>query len=302
MADVKRPVNTGFWTDGKVDEFSPEDKYFMLYLLTNPFTRQLGIYEISIKQAAFQMGYSIDAFKVLLDRFENQYKIIRFSKETNEIAILNFLCHSVVGGGKPVEDCIRQDMARVKNKDLIRLVFFHVYSRSNWDDLNATVKKIVGEYINENNIHNNNDNNNNNNSTIDDSLHDSSNDPPKEPPKKPSKDEINAFFDSIWNLYPVKKGKGQVSDSKRKELYKIGFDELARAIERYLDELKKDADWRKPQNGSTFFNSGHVDYLDKNFVPQEVVAQPVKQPIYQKQTKAEELDEFYKMTAEWVGE
>ena len=113
---VSRIVNTAFWTDGKVDEFSPEDKYFMLYLLTNPFTRQLGIYEISIKQAAFHMGYSIDAFNVLLERFENKYKVIVFSKETNEIAVLNFLRHSVMKGGKPVEDCIRKDMEMVKNK------------------------------------------------------------------------------------------------------------------------------------------------------------------------------------------
>ena len=69
---VKRIVDTSFWVDGKVDEFSPEDKYFMLYLLTNPFSKQLGIYEISIKQAAFQMGYSVDAFRALLDRFEKK--------------------------------------------------------------------------------------------------------------------------------------------------------------------------------------------------------------------------------------
>ena len=85
--------------------------------------------------------------------------------------------------------------------------------------------------------------------------------------KKTTKDEINEFFESVWELYPVKKGKGQVSDSKRKILYDIGFDEISRAIERYLTELKKDSAWRKPQNGSTFFNSGYVDYLDNNFVP-----------------------------------
>lgn len=84
-----------------------------------------------------------------------------------------------------------------------------------------------------------------------------------------SKAEINAFFESIWNIYPVKKGKGQVSDAKRKKLFEIGFDEMQRAITRYLDELQKDSDWRKPQNGSTFFNSGYVDYLDANFEPQD---------------------------------
>lgn len=94
--------------------------------------------------------------------------------------------------------------------------------------------------------------------------------------KRITKAEINEFFESVWQLYPVKKGKGQVSESKRKALYEIGFDEINRAIERYLEELKKDASWRKPQNGSTFFNSGYVDYLDKNFVPDE---QPETQPV-----------------------
>jgi hypothetical protein len=85
--------------------------------------------------------------------------------------------------------------------------------------------------------------------------------------KKPTKADIDSFFDSLWSLYPVKKGKGQVSESKRKNLYAIGFEEMKRAIDRYLKELERDAAWRKPQNGSTFFNSGYVDYLDENFVP-----------------------------------
>lgn len=201
--EVKRPVSTAFWTDGKVDDFSPEDKYFMLYLLTNPFTKQLGIYEISIKQAAFQMGYSIDAFNVLLERFESKYQMILFSKETNEVAILNFLCHSVVGGGKPVEDCIIKDMARVKNKKLIQHVFSHVRSRSDWDDLNVTVKKIISDYINENDIHN--DNNNNNNSTVDESLHESSD--------ESSKDK--EIYISIISYLNEKTGKSFRSSSKK---------------------------------------------------------------------------------------
>lgn len=86
---------------------------------------------------------------------------------------------------------------------------------------------------------------------------------------QPSPAAVDEFFDSVWALYPVKKGKGQVSQSKRKALYKIGFDELNRAITRYLDDLQKDASWRKPQNGSTFFNSGYVDYLDANYTPTE---------------------------------
>jgi predicted phage replisome organizer len=115
---------------------------------------------------------------------------------------------------------------------------------------------------------------------------------------QPSKADVDAFFESVWELYPVKKGKAQVSDTKRKALFKIGYDRLEQAINRYLTELKKDASWRKPQNGSTFFNSGYVDYLDENFVPDQTAPQPVRQN-YHKQTKADELNEAYQMMAAW---
>lgn len=110
------------------------------------------------------MGYSVDAFNVLLDRFENKYKMIVFSKETSEVAVLNFLRHSVMKGGKPVEDCIRQDMAKVKNKKLIDVVFSKLHGR---DDLNVTVQQIVNEYMKDNDIHNDNDNDNDNDRTGD---------------------------------------------------------------------------------------------------------------------------------------
>ena len=110
--------------------------------------------------------------------------------------------------------------------------------------------------------------------------------------KKLTKANVDSFFDSLWQLYPVKKGKGQVSEAKRKKLYEIGEAEMRRAINRYLAELKKDASWRKPQNGSTFFNSGYVDYLDDNFVPQET------QQSGNGKT-ADMLQESYDMMKEW---
>lgn len=75
------------------------------------------------------------------------------------------------------------------------------------------------------------------------------------------------MFERLWKVYPNKKGKGQVSDTQKKRLLAIGEDRLVKAIDRYSLELQKDADWRKAQYGSTFFNSGYVDYLDENYVP-----------------------------------
>lgn len=92
----------------------------------------------------------------------------------------------------------------------------------------------------------------------------------KENCEKSNKKAINECFERLWKKYPSKKGKGQVSDTKKKVLYQIGEEHIQRSLERYLDGLEKDASWRKPQNGSTFFNSGYVDYLDENYEkPQE---------------------------------
>ena len=131
---LKRIVDTRFWTDEKVmEEFSPEDKLFMLYLLTNPHVTLLGVYQISKKQMAFELGYSIDTINVLLDRFENTYKIIKYDDNTREIAILNFLKYNIIKGGKPIEDCLNKEFNEVKNKELVVLVINHLkdYSISN---------------------------------------------------------------------------------------------------------------------------------------------------------------------------
>lgn len=87
----------------------------------------------------------------------------------------------------------------------------------------------------------------------------------KETCEKSNKKAINECFERLWKQYPNKRGKGQVSDAKKKVLYQIGEEHIQRALKRYLDGLEKDASWRKPQNGSTFFNSGYVDYLDENY-------------------------------------
>jgi len=199
---IKRVIDTSFWTDGKVDYFTPEDKYFMCYLLSNPFTTQLGIYEIPIKQAAFQLGYTEDVVEALIDRFENKYGIIFFSKSTTEIAVKNYLRHSILKGGKPVEDCIKKEMQKVKNKSLITKVFNHISGK---DDLNETVKKIVSEYENEN--QNDNDNDNDNDVSYPDSYHDSS-----IQRKKPSKHKYGEYKNVLLTDDELHKLKTEYSD------------------------------------------------------------------------------------------
>jgi len=155
MKDIKRCISTGFWKDDKVlNDFSPEDKYFMLYLLTNPHTSQLGIYHLPLKVAAVELGYSLDAINVLLVRFETKYDIIRYSRETNEVAIKNYLRYSIVSGGKPVMDCLEKEYNTIKDMSLVSYVFNHLKSIDS-KYLNITVIDFINKYKD---INNDNDN------------------------------------------------------------------------------------------------------------------------------------------------
>jgi hypothetical protein len=83
--------------------------------------------------------------------------------------------------------------------------------------------------------------------------------------------EVNELFERLWKLYPNKRGKGQVSDARKKVIFGIGEEHMTRAVQRYVDEHEEKERSGKftPrwQNGSTFFNSGYIDYLDENYSP-----------------------------------
>lgn len=79
-------------------------------------------------------------------------------------------------------------------------------------------------------------------------------------------ESLEDFFDSIWKLYPVKKGKGQVSKTKKQVLYRIGYDQIKRCVKRFMNDMdSQHRDKKYWMYGSTFFNSGYVDYLDENY-------------------------------------
>ncbi len=118
-----RLVHTSFWNDPTVsEEMTPEDKYFFLYLLTNEHTTQIGIYGITKKKIAFELGYSIESVNALLQRFIDHHKLIKYNHETREIAIKNWGKYNLVRGGKPILDCVKSELKEVKDKSLIQFV------------------------------------------------------------------------------------------------------------------------------------------------------------------------------------
>ena len=100
---------------------------------------------------------------------------------------------------------------------------------------------------------------------------------------EPTVDEAESLFEELWEAYPQKRGKGSISKTTKKKLLKIGREQMLRAIDRYVSECNEQGRYYK--NGSTFFNSGYVDYLDENYTP---LRESIK-PRYQ---KANALDEW----------
>ena len=80
--------------------------------------------------------------------------------------------------------------------------------------------------------------------------------------------DANALFEYLWNLYPKKRGKGNVSATQKKKLLKVGKDDMEQAIRNYLEEINnRGTDMKYVKNGSSFFNSGYIDYLPENYTP-----------------------------------
>lgn len=248
MKDVKRVVSTSFWDDNKVTErFSVEDRYFMLYLLTNPHTTQLGIYGLPITRAANETGYSKEVIVVLLERFEKNYGIIKYSHETGEVAIKNYLRHSIVKGGKPVMDCLIKEERKVKDKSLLAYIYDNLIQYVGSENINATVEEFI------------------NNLTLEEEK--------EKPIEKPEKDELVKNFETIYASYPKKVGrtrafklyvdwvtKGRKVNGK---IIKLNNKQIWLAIRKYKLFLEKsDTELQFYKNFDTFMGNSILDYVE----------------------------------------
>jgi len=75
MSDKMRSVNTRFWDDSFIQDINPTEKLLFLYLLTNPLTNILGIYEISLRRISFDTGLNKEIIQKGLERFERVRKV-----------------------------------------------------------------------------------------------------------------------------------------------------------------------------------------------------------------------------------
>jgi len=104
------------------------------------------------------------------------------------------------------------------------------------------------------------------------------------------------IFYPLWKLYPNRKGLGSIKEATKKKIANIGYETMAKCIETYINDKP---DWKQYQNGSTFFNSGYIDYLDENFIPtpKETKADVKTGPM---NNFTQDLPDFKKITADLI--
>ena len=143
-----RQIQTSFWSNTYIqEEMTAEDKYFYLYLMTNEFTTQIGIYSITKKQMAFDLGYSMESVTALLQRFETYHKLIKYDVDSRELILLKWAENNLNIGGKPVQDLIKKEIEQVKNKEFLALMYSNCPENS--------LKNFIGLLIYKNNVSHN---------------------------------------------------------------------------------------------------------------------------------------------------
>lgn len=86
----QRLVNTNFWKDTYVIDLDPVQKLLFLYFLTNPNTTLAGVYEISIRQVAFDTGIDKDMVEKILKKFTDDGKMMY---QNSWLVLHNFVKH-----------------------------------------------------------------------------------------------------------------------------------------------------------------------------------------------------------------
>lgn len=145
----QRPVHTGIWTNKKFhDNLSAIDKLVFLYLLTNNHVAQLGVYEQPIYRIVGETALTEEEVKASLTKLE-EYNMIKYSDETNEVAILNYNKYSLLSGGSVAQKCFNNIDKDVKNKRLLLPVYENLLKIDNTYeemDKEKQEKKSILEY------------------------------------------------------------------------------------------------------------------------------------------------------------
>ena len=281
---IFRNVNMSFWTDPKVvDDYTPEDRYFMLYAMTNQYTNIIGCYEISIKQMSNDLGYTKDVVERIINRFKEIHRTIDYDFDTKELFIKNWSKYNWSSSPK-LDNHLYSFIEKIKSNlfhDEIAKVFNERETIKESDTL-----LIPYRYPMDTSITN----------TIPISIPISiSNSSSIDSINRTSNRELEEEFEVIWKKYPNKKGKPNALKSYIKARKKgTPYEEVLTGLEKYVQYItigKIEQQYIK--HGSTWFNQ--ECWNDEYTIKERQNKQPIRQEMmpewYGKEIVAEKPSE-----------
>ncbi len=235
----KRMIDTGLWNNEDIIEnFTAEDKYFWLYLLTNPHNNICGIFKNTPALIARDTGLHKDTIVNLLYRFENVHKLISADKGTNEVIILNWYKFNWTKSPK-IMALIEKELCNIKSvyiKSLLEERISNIFSDK--DTVSIGYRYLPN--TNSNNISNINNN-------IDNNIIDI--------------DKINEYFDKTYLLYPRKVSKIQAKNTYEHKLRGLTKEEAKDKANKIYIRLKRQIECWSKENDYDGRKIEHIPYF-----------------------------------------
>lgn len=274
---LSRNIQLSFWTDAKViDDFTPEDRYFFLYLMTNPHTNLCGCYEISKKQMSDETGYTKEVIEKLINRMANMHQVVKYSNDTKEMIILNWSKYNWTESSK-LRIALEREIEMVKDAEFKRYLSELLYG-------NDTVS-IPYAYTMDNSVYTNTLNTNTQNT---ETLNAETQNTKSVKKSKPAK--------KIYGVYQHVK----LTDDEYKKLCDEYGDIKAGECITYLDEYMEMKGNYKANNHYLCIRKWVADAVEENKRKHQ---NRVNNNGYTSSNKvADQLNDFYSMIGEWASE
>lgn len=121
---LSRPVYTEFWIRPDVNEqYTLDDKLLYIYLITNTHFLQHAIYKLSKRMMMMELNMPEDRFNIAFNRLENDFKVIKYSTKTNEVAILDYLKYGIISSGSALTNLFDNLGKKIDDLDLLKDVY-----------------------------------------------------------------------------------------------------------------------------------------------------------------------------------
>lgn len=232
---AKRMIDTALWNNEEIIEnFTAEDKYFWLYVLTSPHVNILGVFKNSPALIARDMGLHKDTAVNLLYRFEKVHGLLLSDNDTNEVLILNWYKFNWTKS-ETFTKALQAELVKVKSAKIAE----EIRNRINGID---TVSIRYTYRPNHNNINSNNTDKHNESDKYNTDEHNNC--------TIISDTKSIQYFDTVYAIYPRKVSKIKAKEAWMHKFVGLEINEAKEKATKIWNELKRQIlAWQNENDG-----------------------------------------------------